>query len=170
MKTKYIILTSTFIITIAVSTFAIVTMDDSDDCKSEIIKRYPYNKTSTIESYVNDCSIEFKKRIQFAIDKPAFAKLHYIKATKPSRELSALQTDKVLAILNDTASYIWGEIGTPYYDCYFTFHDREGNCIGYTDFSFEGQTYSLPNLAKMKWGMLSDAARAALITAIKDKD
>ncbi|MBK6640379.1 MAG: hypothetical protein IPG39_03675 [Bacteroidetes bacterium] len=53
-----------------------------------------------------------------------------------------------------------------YFDSYFTFHDKDGNCIGYTDFSFEGQTYSTPSLAKMKWGLLNENARVKLLIAI----
>ncbi|HLO92459.1 MAG TPA: hypothetical protein VK172_14940, partial [Lentimicrobium sp.] len=47
--------------------------------------------------------------------------------TKAPKTLDGKQTETILRILNDTASYVWGEIGTPYFDTYFTFHDKEGN-------------------------------------------
>ena len=171
MTKKRKILTGVIILTITISVFAFVTLNCFDDCKTQIKKRYKYDKTSTIESYVGDCSLEFKKDIQFPIDKPVSAKLHYDKLTKPSKALDTKQTETILRILNDTASYVWGEIGTPHFDRYFTFHDKNGNCIGYTNFSFDGQTYSTPSLAKMKWGMLTDKARETLMVTINsDKE
>lgn len=166
MTTKKKILTVIIFLTITISVFACVSLNYCDDCKTEIKKHYKYDKTSTIESYFNDCLMEFKKGIQFPIDKPVSAKLHFDKLTKPPKTLSTKQTETILRILNDTASYVWGEIGTPYFDRHFTFHDKDGKCIGYTDFSFDGQTYSSPSLAKMKWGMLTDKARETLMITI----
>ena len=142
-----------------------------EECKAEIKKRYKYDKTSTKESYVDDCSLEFKNGIRFPLDKPVSAKLHFDKLTLPAKSLDTRQTEAILNILNDTASYVWGEISTAHFDRHFTFHDKEGNCIGYTDFSFNGQTYSTPSLAIMKWGMLTDKARETLMVTINsDKE
>ncbi len=171
MTTRKKILIVIILLTLTISAFAFVTLNCCDDCKTEIKKRYKYDKTSSIESYVDDCSLEFKNGIQFPLDKPVAAKLHFDKLTKLPKTLDIKQTETILKILNDTASYVWGEIGTPYFDRYFTFHDKHGNCIGYTDFSFDGQTYSTPSLAKMKWGMLTDKARETLMVTINsDKE
>lgn len=171
MTTKKKILTTLVLMTITIAAFAFVTLNCCDDCKTEIKKRYKYDKTSTIESYVDDCLLEFKNNIQFPLDKPVSAKIHFDKLTKTAKALDNKQTEVVLRILNDTASYVWGEIGTPHFDRHFTFYDKDGNCIGYTDFSFDGQTYSTPSLAKMKWGMLTDKARETLMTTINsDKE
>ena len=157
-------------LTITVSAFAFVTLNCCDDCKIEIKKRYKYDKTSTVENYFADCSLEFNKGIQFPLDKPVSAKIHFDRLTKPAEDLDIKQTETILKILNDTASYVWGEIGTPQFDRHFTFHDKEGNCIGYTDFSFDGQTYSTPSLAKMKWGMLTNKARETLMVTINSDE
>ena len=171
MTTRKKILTGIILLTITISAFAVVSLNCCDDCKTEIKKRYKYDKTSSIESYVDDCTLEFKNGIRFPLDEPVYAKIHFDKLTKPSKTLDSKQTETILRILNDTASYVWGEIGTPHFDRHFTFHDKAGYCIGYTDFSFDGQTYSTPSLAKMKWGMLTDKARETLMVTINsDKD
>ena len=151
------------LLTITISAFTLVTLNCCDDCKMEIKKRYKYDKTSSIENYIEDCALEFKNGIQFPIDKPVIAKMHFDKLTKATKTLDSKQTEIILKILNDTASYVWGEIGTTHFDRHFTFYDKAGYCIGYTDFSFDGQTYSTPSLAKMKWGMLTDKAREILM-------
>lgn len=156
MTTRKKILTGNILLTITISAFAFLTLNCCDDCKTEIKKRCKYEKTPTIESYVDDCTLEFKNGIRFPLNEPVYAKIHFDNLTKPSKTLDRRQTAIILRILNDTASYVWGEIGTPHFDRHFTFHDKTGYCIGYTDFSFEGQTYSTPSLAKMKWGMLTD--------------
>ncbi len=156
-------------LTIAISAFAFLTRDFCDNCTTEIKRRYKYDKTSSIDSYSDDCALEFKKGIQFPLDRPVSAKLHFNKLTKLPKNLDSKQTEIILRILNDTASYVWGEIGTPYFDRYFTFHDKKGNCIGYTKFSFDGQTYSTPSLAKMKWGMLTDKSRKALMVTVNSE-
>ena len=171
MTTRKKILTVIILLTITISAFSYVTFNGCDDCKTEIKKRYKYDKTSSIESYIDDCTLEFKNKIRFPLDEPVYAKIHFDKLTKPSKTLDNKQTETILRILNDTASYVWGEIGTPHFDRYFTFHDKSGYCIGYTDFSFDGQTYSTPSLAKMKWGMLTDMARETLMVTINsDKE
>ena len=159
------------LLTIIISISAIITLNSCRDYKTEIINKYSYNKTSTVETYNEDCSFEFQNQIQFPLDKPNIAKLHFSDLNILPKTLNDKQTETILRILNDTSSYVWGEIGTPYFDTYFTFHDKNGNCIGSTKFSFDGQTYSTPSLAKMKWGLLTDKAREILmITINSDKD
>lgn len=163
---KRILLISCILLIIAIILFLIRTITYCDNCKAEIKKRYSYDKTSSMESYKDDCIEEINRSIEFPIDKPAFSRLHFDKFTKPSIALDVKQTDSILGLLNDSASYIWGEIGTPHFDAYITFHDKDGKCIGYTDISFEGQTYSTPSLARMKWGLLTESARTTLLTMI----
>ncbi len=154
-----------------ITTIVYITLFSSYDYRKEIRKRYKYNEVSSIETYEHDCRIEFKNNVKFPIDKPYYAKLHFARFLKPTKNLNKSQTETILKILNDTASYVWGELGTPYFDSHFTFHDKDGNCIGYTAFSFDGQTYSTPSLAKMKWGFLTDKARVILMETINlDKD
>ena len=166
MTKKAKISTAILLIITAVALFFILNLNSRNHYKAEIRKRYTYQKVSSIKTYRKDCALEFKQGIQFPLDKPVSAKLHFDQWIKPPKTLDANQAAIVLGILNDTASYKWGEIGTPHFDRHFSFHDKDGHCIGYTDFSFEGQTYATPHLAKMKWGMLTEHARAILIKTI----
>ncbi|MBJ7427492.1 MAG: hypothetical protein JHD28_00810 [Bacteroidia bacterium] len=166
MIAKSKILTLKVLLIIVISVISYMTLYYCKDYQSEIKERYEYDLTSTSESYNEDCAFEFKNNIQFPIDKPIFAKLHFDQFFKPPKTLNKSQTETILKILNYTSSYIWGELGTPYFDRRFTFYDKDRNCIGYTEFSFDGQTYSTPRLAKMKWGLLTEKARVILLKTI----
>lgn len=139
------------------------------DYKAEIVKQFPYNETSSPETYLRQTATEYKQGVQFPLEPVASAKIHYPALTKFSKELDSSQIKAILSILNDSASYVWGEIGTPFFDCYFTFYNKEGDCIGLTDVSFDGQTYSTPQLARMKWGLLSAVAETKLKETIFSK-
>jgi hypothetical protein len=60
---------------------------------------------------------------------------------------------ELLLILNDSTNYDWGELGTPYFDKYLIFYNSKDECIGLTEVSYDGQTYSHPSLIRMKWGL-----------------
>ena len=77
------------------------------------------------------------------------------------------ETERILKILNDSRNYIWGEIGTPYYDQIVVFLDREENEIGYVNISLDGQIDVFPNIALTKWGCLSDKGFRELVIAIR---
>ncbi len=61
------------------------------------------------------------------------------------------KSKQLLKILNDSASYEWGELGTPEVHYYFKYFDGNNNLIGYTTIDQKGMTYSQPYLGKMKW-------------------
>lgn len=71
----------------------------------------------------------------------------------------ALSNHKYHTLLNDSASYDWGELGTPEVHYYFTFHDKADKCIGVTTIDLLGQAYSCPPTARMKWGYLNKMGR-----------
>ena len=77
------------------------------------------------------------------------------------------ETERILKILNDGSNYIWGEIGTPYYDQIIVFFDKDENEIGYVNISLDGQIDVFPNIALTKWGYLSDKGFKELVTAIR---
>ena len=77
------------------------------------------------------------------------------------------ETERILKILNDGRNYIWGEIGTPYYDQIIVFFDKDENEIGYVNISLDGQIDVFPNIASTKWGCLSDKGFKELVTAIR---
>lgn len=83
------------------------------------------------------------------------------------KKLSKSNSVELVTLLNTPESYIWGEIGTPDFKKRIIFYDKNGNIVGITTYSYEGQTYSKPDLNKMKWGMLSDEANKKILELIK---
>lgn len=166
MKTKHVVVVSLILLLAIVSIMIVNAYHHAEKSKAAVAKRFTYDKVFMKESYATDCAMEFKDGIQCPLERPESAELHFHRLGKMPVSLNRQQTATILQVLNDTSSYVWGELGTPYFDSYFTFHDKDGNCIGYTDFSFEGQTYSTPSLAKMKWGLLNENARKTLLVAI----
>ena len=77
------------------------------------------------------------------------------------------ETERILKTLNDSNNYVWGEIGTPYFDEIIVFFDKEQNEIGYVDISLDGQIDVFPNIALTKWGCLSDKGFRELVIAIR---
>lgn len=76
-----------------------------------------------------------------------------------TKEVSPADVQDLIKYLNDTASYRWGELGTPEVHYFFTFYDKSGHPIALTTIDIEGQAYSTPMPARMKWGGLKDMAR-----------
>lgn len=70
---------------------------------------------------------------------------------KSKYELDKDESKQLLKILNDSASYQWGELGTPEVHYYFKYLDDNNNLIGFTTIDQEGMAYSKPYLGKMKW-------------------
>jgi len=139
------------------------------DIKDEVGQSNPYYVTSYPEDYKELTQKEYDANIVFPVKKAVSAKLHCTGLFAASHNLSANEMAKLLEILNDSANYRWGELGTPEVHYYFTFHDSEDNSIGLTTIDREGQSYSQPSLARMKWGSLKRMDEVlALIKEIKD--
>ena len=63
---------------------------------------------------------------------------------------------RLIEILNDTSSYIWGEVGTFIQGKKIVFYDKYNNPLGITEIDIAGVcTYSYPYLKRMKWGALT---------------
>ena len=77
------------------------------------------------------------------------------------------ETERILKILNDGNNYIWGEIGTPFYDQIIVFFDEEDNEIGYVNISLDRQIDIFPTIALTKRGYLSDKGYRKVVTAIR---
>lgn len=77
------------------------------------------------------------------------------------------ETERIIKVLNDSANFDWGEIGTPYYDKIIVFYDQNKNEIGYVNISFDGEIDVFPNVAHTKWGLLSDKGFKELVKAIR---
>ena len=138
-----------------------------DGCEKQIDKRFPSVETSSWEDYDSLCLQETANNISFPRITPSYAVLHFDKFCKSDIRLTFEQMNEIIVILNDTANYCWGELGTPYFDRVITFHDNEGDCIGITYLDFGGQTYSYPLNAKMKWGLMKTDKLFELIRKIE---
>jgi hypothetical protein len=129
-----------------------------------------HSEFTSKESYISDCRFETDHHITFPFQKPAYALAH-ISDSKPGepRRLKTEELNFLIKIINDSASYGWGEVGTPYFDKYITFHNKAGRCIAIMDVSYDYQTESTPTIAKMKNGRLRDNAMRAFKTVLEQK-
>ncbi|KOS06178.1 hypothetical protein AM493_09145 [Flavobacterium akiainvivens] len=118
--------------------------------------------TPNTKDYAGQCAEEDKRGIRYP-GKAAYALLHSQNYFSPGKRLAATQMEELLTLLNDSASYDWGELGTPEVHYYFTFHDNADKCIGVTTIDLLGQTYSYPPTAHMKWGLLNKMDRVKQI-------
>lgn len=71
------------------------------------------------------------------------------------KKLSPTEKESLLTVLLDSASYQWGEIGTPEFKKTIVYFDHNGDEVGMTLISDEGQTYTYPSKEyQRKWGLL----------------
>ncbi|UOQ74503.1 hypothetical protein [Hymenobacter cellulosilyticus] len=111
---------------------------------------------------------EDRQHKRFPPTPPAYALVHVDRRFTAPQRLGPAQLQQLLRVLNDSASYQWGEIGTPYFDRVITFHSAAGACIGVTELSYDSQTYSTPRLARMKWGELQEQALQQILQTLHD--
>ena len=139
-----------------------------DKCREQIDKKFPSVETPFPDNYDFLCMQETASNITFPKINPSYAVLHFDKFYKFDISLTFEQMNDIIVVLNDTANYRWGEFGTSYFDRVITFHNSKGDCIGITYFDFEGQTYSYPSNAKMKWGGMRTDKLLKLIRKIEN--
>lgn len=120
---------------------------------SVIDKNFNYDEYSDPKTFTTDVKNEIDKGVKFPLENPEYVIVKSDKFWKPSRRLSNKKMKELLLILNDSTNYDWGELGTPYFDKYLIFYNSKDECIGLTEVSYDGQTYSHPSLIRMKWGL-----------------
>jgi len=155
-QSKYILITSSIIIGLLVYRyFSNPYLVSGKDFK-EI---YSANDIALKELYEKQCQIELKVQLIFPLGKVSKAVVSkgYFGFDKM---LSLSNTNKLLRIINDSASYEWGEVGTFIWDNEIIFYDLYGNRIGLVMIEEEGgkQIESYPYLKRTKWGSLTDNA------------
>ena len=64
-------------------------------------------------------------------------------------------TQQIIQFLNDSATYRWGEFGTPEYSQIIIFYNENSTPIGYSKINPMGEVDSYPYRSLMKWGMVS---------------
>ena len=120
--------------------------------REKVNKKFDYNVYSEPKTYSQDYKIEFEKGINFPLEKPEYIIVKSNELWKFDKKIAKNEMNEILKILNDSTNYQWGEIGTPYFDKYLLFYNAKDECVGVTEVSYDGQTYSTPNLIRMKWG------------------
>jgi hypothetical protein len=120
---------------------------------------YKTGDAANQENYEVQCKEEFDKNISFPLGQVSKAVLckGFFSVDKT---LSEANTKKIVEILNDTSSYVWGEIGTFIPDKQIVFYDKDNKPLGFTELEEERglQSYSYPYLRRMKWGALTGKA------------
>jgi hypothetical protein len=79
------------------------------------------------------------------------------------------ETLRVLKILNDSSSYQWGELGTPYHDKTLIYYDKMHNSIGFTLIDYGGEVDNYPFLPLMKWGAMTQNGFNQLLSELNKK-
>ena len=130
---------------------------DLNDFASQVSINNSYSIEIPMKNtYDSLCKIEDKNNVYFPSDKVSYAILNKNDFFKRSSIIEKEKLKELLNILNDSSSYIWGELGTPEIHYYLTYFDKDDNCIGLTTLDLEGMAYSQPMTAKMKWGMIKN--------------
>jgi hypothetical protein len=124
-----------------------------ENYKRQINNKFKYRVASEPKTYEFDSQKEFDREINFPLEKPKYVIVKSHELWKFDKKLSQGGMDEIIEILNDSTNYKWGEIGTPYFDKYLVFFNSKNECVGLTELSYEGQTYSTPSVHKMKWGL-----------------
>ena len=118
-------------------------------------KLYKSGDVADKNLYPIQCDAEAKSNLNFPIgevDKAIVCRGFFLFDHKVDKE----NTNRIIKILNDTANYIWGEVGTFLPREKIVFYDKENNPLGITEIDINGSsTYSYPYLKKMKWGSLT---------------
>ncbi len=129
---------------------------------------YKPGEAADQDLYKKQCAAEMNSKLEFPlgavekviVDKGCFSFRHRV-ANK--------NIPRIVAILNDTSSYIWGEVGTFMLGKQVVFYDKEDKALGMTNIDIGGVcTYSYPYLRRMKWGALTDNASQELERLISE--
>jgi len=147
--------------------YIFITKPDPKEIKqmlSDKIIESPYPERNTYDSLVN---LDIKKTRTFLLKEATRSEIWDNKFPYHKNKFDGNQTERILQILNDSSTFEWGEIGTPYFDKTIVYFDRTSNIIGYTMVSFDGQTHSFPYRTLTKWGLPSDKGFRELLIAIR---
>ncbi|OYU96917.1 MAG: hypothetical protein CFE21_01115 [Bacteroidetes bacterium B1(2017)] len=128
-----------------------------------------YHETTTPDqsTYARLVKEDKKAKRTILLGKATHSVMHDNMFPFSTHEFNLNETERILEVINDSANFNWGEIGTPYYDKIIFFYDEDENEIGYLDISLDGEIKVFPDLALTKWGLLSDKGFQELVLAIR---
>lgn len=87
-------------------------------------------ETPSLENYDSLCNLE--KDIFFPSRNVKYAKLTKNNFWKQSKTIKGKDLKELLQVLNDSASYEWGELGTPEIHYYISYYNEDNKCVGVT--------------------------------------
>ncbi|MBL7916229.1 MAG: hypothetical protein JNL49_14455 [Bacteroidia bacterium] len=102
MKTKNLVVVSLILLLAIVSIMIVNAYHHAEKCKAAIAQRFTYDKMTMKENYAADCALEFKEGIQFPLEKPESAELHFHQLRKMPVNLNRQQTETILQVLSHT--------------------------------------------------------------------
>lgn len=149
------------------SAYIFFTFPNKEKIEKSLKDKYSQNVTPDKTNYDSLVKIDKKEKRTILLGEAKSAEMHNNSFPFSTHKFDQIETEKILKIINDSSSFDWGEIGTPYYDKIIVFFDENKNEIGYMDVSLDGQINVFPNLALTKWGLLSDKGFKDLVIAIR---
>ena len=163
-KTIFTIISILFILTLV----RIGTYPNFKKLKAELKVDYKY-PTEQDWKLTYDSDVEFEKQngINFINGIAQSAEI-YSGYFSLSKKVNKKDTKRLIEILNDSTSYVWGEIGTFEPNKSIVFYDKNDKIIGITELDWaKRQTYSSPMTRTMKWGFLSYNGRDSIYEIIE---
>lgn len=149
------------------SAYIFFTFPNKEKIQNSLKAKYSETLTPDKTNYDSLVKIERKEKRTILLGEAKSAEMHNNLFPFSTHKFDLNETERILKIINDSSSFDWGEIGTPYYDKIIVFFDKNENEIGYVDVSLDGQINVFPNLALTKWGLLSDKGFKELVIAIR---
>lgn len=132
-------------------------------------KLYKSGDVADKNLYPIQCDAEVKSNLNFPlgeVDKAIVCKGFF----SFDHIMKNANINSVIEILNDTSSYVWGEVGTFILGKKIVFYDKKNNPVGITEIDVDGGfTYSYPYLKRMKWGSLTMEADKKLQKLIENE-
>ncbi len=167
MKNVFKIVVLILLLLIILSTYIFLNFPNKEKIKDKLKINYSENVTPDKNNIEELIKLDKKNNRTILLGKAVSSKMYKNLFPFTTHKFDKNETERILKILNDGSNYIWGEIGTPYYDQIILFFDKDENEIGYVNISLDGQIDVFPNIALTKWGCLSDKGFKELVTAIR---
>lgn len=167
MKIVYKLVLLVLISALTWLTYKVVSFPNTQKIQQKLNKRYSTYTTPDQDNYARLVKLDQKEKRTILTGKAQFSTMYDRSLPHEKHTFNQVETERILEIINDSSSFIWGEIGTPYFDKTIIFYDKNQNEIGYLDVSFDGEIDVFPNLALTKWGLLSDKGFKDLVVAIR---
>lgn len=155
-------------ILLALTIVRIVTYPNFKKLKTELKVDYKYPTEQDWKlTYHSDVEFEKQNGINFINGIAQSAEI-YSGYFSLSKKVNKNDTKKLIEILNDSTSYVWGEIGTFEPNKQIVFYDENDKIVGITELDWaKRQTYSSPMTRTMKWGFLSYEGRNKIYEIIE---